>query len=107
VTPLAELPAIDTRVSGFRVVPWLATIIRPARWVHDPREIAEVLEPRLADLLAPGARRHATDLWPPGGEGPRLPYYPVGTHRLWGASERILCPLLARLGAGEWPALSA
>jgi 8-oxo-dGTP pyrophosphatase MutT (NUDIX family) len=104
-TMLAELPAVETRVSGFRITPFLARIARPAAWTPDPREIAEVLEPALAELLAPGARAWADDLLPPGRARLRLPFYAVGTHRLWGASERILCPLLERIAAGEWPAL--
>ena len=34
--------------------------------------------------------------------GRRMPYYQVGPHRLWGASYRILEPVLRRLLAGEW-----
>jgi hypothetical protein len=100
---LAALPEIETRVSGFRIAPFLARIERPAAWRTDAREIAEVLEPELATLLAPGARRFATDLLPPGRGEVRLPFYALGAHRLWGASERILTPLLARIAAGEWP----
>ena len=32
-----------------------------------------------------------------------IEYYQVGHHRLWGASYRILEPVLHRLLAGEWP----
>ncbi len=102
VTPLAELPAVNTRVSGFLVHPFLARIRRPDAWRPDAREIAEVLELPLASLLRPGA--HATSLerfdgWP---EPVRIDYYHVGAHRLWGVSYRILHPLLPRLAAGEW-----
>lgn len=99
---LAELPGVETRVSSFVITPYLAVIERPSAWRPDPREIAEVLEPELATFLAPNARAHAHDLLPAGWEAVRLPYYPVGAHRLWGASERILHPLLARIVAGEW-----
>ena len=102
---LAELPGVDTRVSSFRITPFAAVVERPAAWRPDAREIAEVLEPELAALLAPGARQHAADLLPPGWEAVRLPFYPVGPYRLWGASERILEPLLTRIAAGEWPEL--
>lgn len=102
---LAELPVVETRVSSFVITPFVAVVERPDEWRLDAREIAEVLEPELGLLLAPDARAHAHDLLPPGWEAVRLPYYPVGTHRLWGASERILHPLLARIAAGEWPEL--
>ena len=102
---LAQLPAVETRVSSFVITPFLGIVERPVRWVLDAREIAEVLEPALAELLAPDARGHASDLLPPQWEAVRLPYYPVGRYRLWGASERILQPLLARIAAMEWPEL--
>jgi 8-oxo-dGTP pyrophosphatase MutT (NUDIX family) len=122
VRVLAELPCVDTHVSSFRIAPFLARIERPADWRRDPREIAEVLEPALAPWLAPGARSWADDLMPAGMVRARLPYYAVGgelgtepgagpgapgPHRLWGASERILHPLLVRIAAGEWPELLA
>jgi hypothetical protein len=31
-----------------------------------------------------------------------MPYYQVGPHRLWGATYRIVHPLLPRLLAPEW-----
>ena len=104
VRVLAELPAVSTRVSGYRVRPFVAVAPRPAAWRPAPEEIAEVLEPDLARLLAPGALEHANDLLPPDWAAVRLPFYRVGDYRLWGLSERILTPLLARIGAGEWRA---
>ena len=62
---LADLPAIEVRVTGHRITPFLA---RFEPWP----------EPRLIE------------------------FYRVGPHRLWGASYRILQPLLPRLLAGEW-----
>ncbi len=107
VHPLAELPPVETRVSGFRVTPFLARIERPAVWRLDAREIVEVLEPALAPLVAPGARQWADDLLPPERGRLRLPFYAVGPHRLWGVSERIARPLFERIAAGEWPELLA
>lgn len=104
---LAGLPRVETRVSNFVIAPFLAVVERPRAWEPEPREIAEVLEPALATLLAPGARAHADDLMPAGRPALRLPYYAIGAHRLWGASERILTPLLARIARDEWPELCA
>jgi RimJ/RimL family protein N-acetyltransferase/8-oxo-dGTP pyrophosphatase MutT (NUDIX family) len=106
VRMLAALPTVETRVSGFRISPFLAIVRRPEHWAIDTREIAEILEPALPELLAPGARQYATDLLPPSRGVLRLPYFPVGPHRLWGASEAILAPLLRRIAAGEWPEVS-
>ncbi|MCC6649916.1 MAG: CoA pyrophosphatase [Candidatus Eisenbacteria bacterium] len=105
VRVLGELPRIETRTTGFAITPFLAIAERPAAWLPAVAEVAEILEPRLAHLSAPEARRHADDLLPRGWEAVRLPYFDVNGHRLWGASERILHPLLARVAAGEWPEL--
>lgn len=105
VRVLAELPEVDTRVSHYVIAPHLAIVTRRVPWRCDPREIEEVLEPALDELLAPGARAFADDLLPAHWASLALPYYAVGPHRLWGASERILHPLLERVRAGEWPEL--
>jgi 8-oxo-dGTP pyrophosphatase MutT (NUDIX family) len=99
---LATLPVFETRTTGFRIAPFLGRIERPARWRPDAREVAEVLEPRIADLLAPGVRGESWerfDGWP---EPVRIAFYRIGPHRLWGVTHRIVHPLLPRLAAGEW-----
>lgn len=106
VRVLASLPEVDTRVSHYVITPHLAIVTRRVPWRVDPREIDEVHEPALDALLAPGARAFADDLLPTDWAPLELPFYAVGPHRLWGASERILHPLLKRVRAGEWPELS-
>ncbi len=100
---LDRLPAIGTLTSGFRVTPFLARIEEPAAWRLDEREVAEVLDVRLADLERP--RSHGEEMKSfPTWKLPRLiPYYRVGPYKLWGLTYRILRPLVPRLLAGEWP----
>ena len=102
VEVLATLGAIETRVSGFRVTPFLARIVPPPRWRPAEHEIAEVLEIRAADLARPEAHGESLERFPDLPEPVRIAFYRVGSHRLWGATYRILCPLLPRLLAGEW-----
>ncbi len=99
---LDRLPAIGTLTSGFRVTPFLARIEEPTAWRLDEREIAEVLDVRLADLERP--RSHGEEMKSfPTWKVPRLiPYYRVGPYKLWGLTYRILRPLVPRLLAGEW-----
>lgn len=103
VEVLATLPVIETRSSGFVIAPFLARIRRPERWRPDSSEVAEILEVEVRDLARPEMHGESLDLlagWTP----PRpIPYYQVGEHRLWGATYRILHPLLPRLLAAEWP----
>jgi 8-oxo-dGTP pyrophosphatase MutT (NUDIX family) len=99
---LAQLPPAETRTTGFRILPFLARIVRPAQWLPDAREVAEIIEVRLSELTRPGA--HAEEIkqlpsWP----APRpTPVYRVGPYQLWGVTYRIVDPLLPRLLAGEW-----
>jgi 8-oxo-dGTP pyrophosphatase MutT (NUDIX family) len=98
---LSELPFIDTRTTGFRIHPFLARIVRPVEWRPCVREVAEILEPRLKDL---GEAAHCPVALPTFSplEAQRVPFYRVGPYQLWGATYRILHPLLPRLFAGEW-----
>ena len=99
---LSELPAIDTFTTGFRITPWLGRIERPARWLPAPDEVAEVIEVALDELTAPEARGESVEQFPTWDRPHRIEFYRIGSHRLWGASYRILEPLLPRLIAGEW-----
>lgn len=99
---LAELPRVSTVTTGFRIAPFLGRIATPAAWRRHEEEIAEVLDIPIAELLAPGAHGHQVR-HPPGWAEPRtFPHYRVGGDQLWGATYRIVHPLLPRLIAGEW-----
>jgi 8-oxo-dGTP pyrophosphatase MutT (NUDIX family) len=99
---LERLPAVETRTTGFRISPFLARITRPREWQIDEREIVEVLEVLIDDIVRPEAHgdevEHVTS-W----SGPqRSRFFHVGPYKLWGATYRILRPLIPRLAAGEW-----
>jgi 8-oxo-dGTP pyrophosphatase MutT (NUDIX family) len=103
VEVLETLPAVQTRTTGWEIVPVLGRIRRPDAWRPDAGEVAEILDVPVRDLADPELRGEALDLlagWTP----PRpLPFHRVGAYRLWGATFRILDPLIPRLLAGEWP----
>jgi 8-oxo-dGTP pyrophosphatase MutT (NUDIX family) len=103
VEVLAELPPVQTRSSGFCIAPFLGRIVPPPTWRFAQPEIAEVLTVPLRHLADPAYA--GQELWDfPGQPAPELvSFWRVGAHRLWGASYRILLPLLPRLLAGEWP----
>ena len=102
VRVLARLPVVETRSTGFRITPFLGKIAPPAHWRIDPREVAEVIEVPLESLSRAenlGAELMRFPHWP----GPvSMPYFKVGTHKLWGASFRMLQPLLPSLLSGGW-----
>ena len=104
VEVLAALPVVTTATTGFRIAPFLGRLAGPPpAWRRQESEIAEVLEVAIDDLARPETHREEP-MQLPGWPEPRLvPYYRVGEHRLWGATYRIVQPLLPRLVAGEWP----
>ena len=99
---LAHLPPTDTRTSGFRIFPFLARIIPPVQWRRNEREVAEILDVRLADLALPESHGEEIKKIPTLPEPQRMPFYRVGPHQLWGVTYRILHPLIPRLLGGEW-----
>jgi 8-oxo-dGTP pyrophosphatase MutT (NUDIX family) len=104
VDVLATLPVIETVATGFRVAPFLGHLNGPPpTWRRQETEIDEVLEVPLEDLTHPEAR--GVEHWQlPGWPEPReIPFYWIGPHKLWGATYKIVEPLIPRLVAGEWP----
>jgi hypothetical protein len=93
---------LETRTTGFAITPFLARIVPARPWRSHVAEIAEVLEVPVADLARPDAHDEAIEEFP-NWKGPqRIAFYRVGPYRLWGATYRILHPLLPRIMAGEW-----
>jgi 8-oxo-dGTP pyrophosphatase MutT (NUDIX family) len=99
---LATLPVIETRTTGYRIAPFLGRIVRPPAWRLAEAEIAEVIEARVADLARPEARGEGLEHFKGWPDPIPIRFLRVGSHRLWGATFRILEPLLPRLLAGEW-----
>jgi len=99
---LAELPMEQTRTTGYRVFPYLARIAVPERWQIAEREIAEIVDVRVNDLIGPGAHDKMIDRFPTWQKAEQVSFYRIGEHRLWGLSYRILHPILPRLISGDW-----
>jgi 8-oxo-dGTP pyrophosphatase MutT (NUDIX family) len=100
---LAALPVVETQTTGFRIAPFLARLTVPAPWRPQEREIAEVVELRVADLAQPEARAEEFREFPTWPAPQRIRLWRVGGHEVWGVTYRILEPLVPRLLAGEWP----
>jgi 8-oxo-dGTP pyrophosphatase MutT (NUDIX family) len=103
VEVLAHFPAIETRTTGYRVYPFLARIIPPVQWQLTKREIADIIDVSLNELVRPDAHGQAIERFSTWQKSAEVAFYRVGSHRLWGLSYRILHPLIPRLIAGEWP----
>jgi 8-oxo-dGTP pyrophosphatase MutT (NUDIX family) len=100
---LAALPVVETQTTGFRIAPFLARLAVPTPWRPQEREIAEVVELRVADLARPEVKAEEVRDFPTWPAPRRIRLWRVGRHEVWGVTYRILEPLVPRLLAGEWP----
>lgn len=102
VEVLEELPEIDTS-TGYAITPFLARLVtEPPAWRRQEKEIAEVLNVAVADLAREDLRGEETWKLPGWPGGRRVQFVRLGPHKLWGATYRILDPLIPRLLAGDW-----
>jgi 8-oxo-dGTP pyrophosphatase MutT (NUDIX family) len=99
---LEQLPVVDTVVTGYRIHPFLGRIVPPPVWRLDAREVAEIIEVRLEEFTKPGIHGEETRRFPFKPAALNIRYYRIGSHQLWGATYRILHPLIPRLLSGEW-----
>jgi 8-oxo-dGTP pyrophosphatase MutT (NUDIX family) len=102
VEVLTELPTVETMTTDFLIYPFLARITRPSTWNRSEREVAEVVEVKLADLARPEASGDDITQLSTWIAPQRGPFYRVGRYQVWGATYRILHPLLPHLLGGEW-----
>ncbi|MBN2113358.1 MAG: CoA pyrophosphatase [Acidimicrobiia bacterium] len=88
VEVLGGLEPTTTRSTEMLIVPVVARVVRPERWVLAPGEVEAVLEPRLAELLDEVSWRredwHGHALW----------FRPFPEGMLWGATARMVRSLL-------------
>jgi 8-oxo-dGTP pyrophosphatase MutT (NUDIX family) len=103
VEVLEALPPVHTLTSGFVIHPFLARVRRPARWRVEAAEVAEVIELAVADLARPAARTREAIAYPGRAAPIEADCLRVGDVRIWGATYRILAPLVERLGPDPVP----
>jgi len=96
VLVLGMLDVVDVRVSGFLLVPVIAVAWREPLLTPDAREVAEILRVPVRHFL-PSAPIEVVEAER---DGWQLRYgaFPIGEHRVWGATGRILGQLGAVLG---------
>jgi 8-oxo-dGTP pyrophosphatase MutT (NUDIX family) len=96
VRAVGVLETVDVRVSGFMLVPVLAVAAVEPALRRDPVEVAAILRVPVRHFLPQAPIEIVEDER----DGWRLRYgaFPVGEHRIWGATARILGQLGAVLG---------
>jgi 8-oxo-dGTP pyrophosphatase MutT (NUDIX family) len=91
---LGALQPTPTIATGYAVYPFVGLIEAGLAWTLSAREVSEVLELPLGELLAGYARRRLIRRGIP----IRTDTYVVGENLIWGATARILADLFDRIG---------
>lgn len=94
VTLLGALSPVSVRVSGFALYPFVGAIERPPAWIVATGEVESVLELELIEL----AGSYALQTLARGGRRIVSPTFQAGAELIWGATARVLCDLLTRMG---------
>jgi 8-oxo-dGTP pyrophosphatase MutT (NUDIX family) len=91
---LGALQPTPTIATGYAVYPFVGMIEPGRTWTLSAREVAEVLEFSISDLIDGYGRRRLVRRGLP----IRTDTYLVDDHLIWGATARILADLLDRIG---------
>jgi 8-oxo-dGTP pyrophosphatase MutT (NUDIX family) len=91
---VGALQPTPTIATGYAVYPFVGMIEPGRTWTPSAREVAEVLELSLQDLIDGYGRRRLVRRGLP----IRTDTFLVGEHLIWGATARILADLLDRIG---------
>ena len=100
VTPLGALPAVSTVVTSMLIYPFVGRLPAPPDLILEPFEVAETIEVPF-NLLRDPATYHEED-WVIRGVERRIFVYRYLHHAIWGATGRIVQPLLQRLDRWPW-----
>jgi 8-oxo-dGTP pyrophosphatase MutT (NUDIX family) len=85
---LGSLSPAYVHSSNFRVTPWVAAVEKQPCLVRNAAEVEQILEVPLAHLLDPGnVGRHPRQYL---GQTYAAPHFTFQSHRIWGATCRIL-----------------
>ena len=88
---LGSLSALDIPHSGFHVQPFVAVASEAPHFLLEAREVAELIEAALGELLSEDSARIEERMVE---AGPiMVPYYRLGGHKVWGATAMILSEL--------------
>ncbi len=96
---IGELSPLYIPHSGFCVHPVVACAPERPAFLPYADEVAEVIEVSLAHLLNPLTRNE--EVWWIRGQPVRVPFYAIGSHKVWGATAMVLAELLALLTTAD------
>jgi len=94
VRPVGFLDRMDT-ISDYRVLPVVALVTRPVKWVPDEREVAEVFTVPLSVALDAG--RYETRIFEQHGKEYTIYSLKWEGYNIWGATAAMLMNLISRM----------
>jgi len=94
---VGELSHLHTFSSNARIVPFVAVIPHRPALTPDPREVAEIREVPVAELLADGVYRE--ERWTREGQERPIWFFELEGDTVWGATAAMLRELLCRITA--------
>ncbi len=97
VQNIRRLSNVYTNSSNFEITPFLGKIKRPTSWKLSRNEISEVIETPVKILTDPALHGRETMSFSNWDKPQDVPFIRVGQYKLWGASYRILEPILESL----------
>jgi 8-oxo-dGTP pyrophosphatase MutT (NUDIX family) len=95
VTILGSLTPLYIPPSDFEVHPFVGWHAQTPAFMRQVSEVAEIIEFPLERLLAPETREE--EEWDLRGARVIVPFFRIGTHKVWGATAMILSEFLERL----------
>lgn len=95
---LGALSSIYIPPSNFFLHPFVAWAAHRPAFRPLPGEVAELIETPLAALSDPANLREED--WLIRGQTMRIPFYQLGSHKVWGATAMVLAELVVTLGKG-------
>jgi 8-oxo-dGTP pyrophosphatase MutT (NUDIX family) len=97
---LGQLNSVYIPPSDFTVTPFVGWYSGQPSFVRAPEEVDEIIETSLTHLLDPATMVFG-EVGIEDGRTLKVPYYQLGSHRVWGATAIILSELIERLSRVE------
>ena len=97
-----QLEPVETLTTGFRIFPFLAKIEPPVEWKYCAKEIKNVITAEVKMFV--NSVYHGTEfITLPGKDTSiEISFYRLENYKIWGATYRILKPLIPQLISGKW-----
>jgi 8-oxo-dGTP pyrophosphatase MutT (NUDIX family) len=98
ISVVGRLSQLYIPVSGYLVYPFVGYLEEPPSYTPDPKEVAEIIEVKVEDLINPNLRKLTTIEIPNGQTLKEVPYFDLKGKVVWGATAMMLNEFAEMLG---------